>query len=149
MDQGRFLAAHVGARPHPQLQMNVDVAAVDAAPQPVLLLGGGDGAAQTRNRQGIFSAHVEVAPLGAHGEGRDGHALQQPVGVALHHRAVHEGTRVTLIGIAHQPLLAPGHGRHRGPLQAGGIAGAAAAPQAAAPHRLDHSRRIVLLQHGP
>jgi hypothetical protein len=107
----------------------------------------GDGGVQALQRQRVFRAAVDIALRCADGVGGDGHALDQAVGVALDDAAVHEGPRVALVGVAdHVFGLALGEAGEL-PLQAGGEAGAAAAPQPGGLHLGQHAARGHLLQH--
>ena len=69
--------------------------------------------------------------MGTHGVARDGHGLNDGVGVALQHRPVHEGAGVALVGVTADVLDAVRAYRVVGelPLQAGGETGAAPAPE--------------------
>ena len=77
--------------------------------------------------------------MGPHGVARDGHGLQNGVGVALQHRAVHERAGIALVGVAAHILDPVGADRVGGelPLFARGEARAAPAPQAGGQHRVD------------
>jgi hypothetical protein len=66
------------------------------------------------------------------GEGRDGHALEDPERVALEDAAVHERPGVAFVRVADDVLLSALGLGDGGPLEADGVAGAAAAAQAAA-----------------
>ncbi len=130
VEQGRFLTAHVGPGPDAQLDPQ--------SRQHPPGLRGGDGGAQPLDRQPIFGPDIDEGLRGADGMGGDRHPLQQPVGIAFQHGPVHEGARVTLIGITNHRLAGAALGRHQLPLAAGGVAGAAAAPQATARHLPNH-----------
>ena len=140
MQQGRFLAAHVGPGTDAQLH--------GKARQQPPGLSGGDGGAQPLNGQGVFGPHVNKTLAGPHGMGCNRHALQQPVGIALQHGPVHEGTRVALIGVTHDHLAAARLSRHQLPFAACGVAGPAAAPQPAALQFLHHGFRCQLAAGG-
>ncbi len=90
-----------------------------------------DGRLQALDRQRVLRAAVDIALIGVDREGRDGHALQDPEGVALENAAIHERARVTLVGVADDVLLVTGGLGHGGPLETGGEAGAATTAQAA------------------
>ena len=145
--QRRFLPTHIGAGPHPHLQAQVEGAAGDPGPQQPLATRLAQGQPQPLDRQRILSPHIHVALIGAHRKSSDRQPLDQPVGIALQHAAVHEGTRVALVGVAHHGAGAGGLQGHRVPLQAGGIAGTAPAAQAAALHLVAHLLRGELGQH--
>ena len=91
----------------------------------------GQGVPQPLDRQRILRPHVHVPLLGPHRKGRDRHPLDQPVRIPLQHAAVHEGTGVALVGVAHHEAPAGGLQGHGVPLEAGGVARATATPQAA------------------
>ena len=79
----------------------------------------------------------------------DGHGLEDHVGVALQHRAVHERAGVAFVGVADDVL---GHFlllRGEKPLLAGGEAGAAATPETRIDHRLDDFLGLLLVQAAP
>ncbi len=103
--------------------------------QAVALL---DGSPQAVNGQWVFAAHVNVTFGRAHGKAGDGHAFQDLVRIALQYAAIHEGAGIALVGVADDQLaviLALGD---HGPLEAGGIAGAASAAEPTARDRVDH-----------
>ena len=81
------------------------------------------------------------------GEGRDEHALDQQVGVALHQHPVHPRARVAFVGVADQRLRAGGAGQEV-PLHARGEVGPAAPGEPAVGHQLTHAlRRLVPFEH--
>ena len=133
MQQGRFLAADVGPRPHAQLQLQAG-----ARPQKPPLMGLLQGPPQALDRQGVFGPHIDEAAFGANGKGGDRQTFQQPMGIALEHAAVHEGARIALIGVAHHIAGSRRLQGNRVPLEAGGVAGTTAAAQATAAHRGAH-----------
>ena len=100
-----------------------------------------DGQSQALHRQGIFMAHIDEALVGADGVAADDHAFQDGVGVALHHRPVHEGPGVAFVAVADEIFHLAGHLAAEAPLAPGGEAAAAPAPQAGALHRVDDGLR--------
>ena len=147
MDQGGFFPADVGPGPNAEFQLEAEIAALDLSPQPAFLLRLADGVAQPGKGEGIFGPHINEAPACPHGIGRDRHALQQAMGIPFHHGAVHEGTGVALIGVAHHQLFSRwlvGYGR---PFEARGVTRSPASPQAAAADRRHHRLGSAVLQH--
>lgn len=144
-EQRGFLAADIGARPDPHLQVEGhsfagDVQVTGFAGQQDRLVQGADGIR-------VLRAHIDVAFARPHGEPGDDHALDQQEGVALHQHAVGESAGVTLVGIAHHVFL---HGlglAHGAPLDARRERRAAPATQAGLKHSGDHL--IALHQRCP
>ena len=138
-DQRRFFAADEGSGAEADFDVEVegriaDVVAQQAAAPRFAQCGGepGDG-------HRILGADVDEALAGADGIGRDGHALDDAMRIAFHHAAIHEGAGVALVAVADHILhVARGLG-HRAPLQAGGIAAAAAPAQAALGDAVNHA----------
>ena len=106
-------------------------------PEQAQALGLLDGGFQVLDGQRVFGADVDEALLRAHGIAGDGHAFEHAVRVAFEHGAIHEGAGIALVGVADDVLLLLAGLGHGGPLEAGGIARAAAAPQTAADHLFD------------
>ncbi len=130
-DQGRLFATDEGAGSEPDFNVEAegrvaDVVAEQAAPPCIAQCG-----LQARDRQRILGTHVDVALAGANGIGRDGHALNNPLRVALEHAAVHEGAGVALVAIADDVLQLAGRLGHRAPLEAGRVTAAATSTQSA------------------
>ena len=131
-DQRRLLAADEGARAQPYVDVETEARAADAVAQQAQALGLLDGRLEVLHGQRILGAHVDEALLRAHRVGRDRHAFQHAVRIALQHGAIHERAGVAFVGVAdHVLLLLAGLG-DGAPLQARGIARAAAPAQAAA-----------------
>ena len=103
-----------------------------------MALGGLDGLIQPIHGQVIFTPAIDVADAGAHGVAGDGHAFQHPVGIAFHDVAVLDGAGLAFIGVADDVLGGDGAGPGEGPLEPGGEAGAAPAPEAGVLHRVHH-----------
>jgi hypothetical protein len=81
--------------------------------------------------QRILGPDVDVGLGRADGVGGDGHALEQPVRIALDDRPVHERAGIALVGVADQVLLVARCCQRELPLPAGGEAAAAAPAQPA------------------
>ena len=92
-------------------------------------LGQPDGRLQALDRERVLRPAVDIALVGVDREGRDGHALDDPEGVALEDAAIHERAGVALVGVADDVLLVTVGLGHRGPLETGRVAGAATAAQ--------------------
>ena len=137
--QRGLLAADEGARAQAQLQVEVEAGFEDVLPQQAVFLCLTDGCLQAFDGDGVFRPHVDIALMGAHGVARDGHSLQNGMGIALQYGAVHEGAGVALVGVAADVFDAVGTDRVVGelPLHAGGEARAAPAPEAGGLHRVD------------
>ena len=137
--EGGLLAADEGAGAQAQLQIEVKAGVEDVLAQQTVLLGLPDGGLQPLDGDGVLGPDVDVALVGPHGVARDGHGLQDGVGVALQHRAVHERAGIALVGVAADVLHPVGADRVGGelPLFARGEARAAPAPQAGGQHGVD------------
>ena len=128
-DHGAFFAADVGAGAAPQIEPRV----LGEARRLEL----GDLALQDLEHRRILVAHVDEDLLGLHRPGRDQHALEELVRLALEIEAVLEGAGLALVAVdRHQarPLL----GAHQAPLAPRREAGAAQPAQAAVRERGDH-----------
>ena len=87
---------------------------------------------------GYSRAAVDVAVAGADRVGGDRHPLEDPVRVALEDAPVHERAGVALVGVADDVPAEPVGLGDGVPLEAGRVAGAAAAAQAAPGDLLAH-----------
>ncbi len=114
-----------------RVDAEVEVAFQGAAAQKPAPFRRADGALQALGGDGILTAHVEVALVRADGVAGDRHTFQQAMGVGLHHRAVHVGAGVALVAVGDDVFLVAFRLAHQVPLNAGGVAGAAAPAQAA------------------
>ena len=83
-------------------------------------------------------ADVDKTLPGADGIGADGHALDDGVGIALHHRPVQKGAGIALGAVADEKLRIARSFPAEAPFAAGGEAAAAPAPQAGLIHRLQN-----------
>ncbi|MET3865077.1 hypothetical protein ABIC20_002386 [Methylobacterium radiotolerans] len=104
----------------------------------------GDRLLQGREGLRVLGAQVDVAAGGAGGDARDGHALDEVEGIALHHHPVGEGAGIALVGVADHVFLVRLGEHHGVPLDAGGEAGTAPAAQAGLAHRRDNALGIEL-----
>ena len=93
LQQRRLLAAHIGSRANPQLDIEV------RPKQPL-----SPRYLQSRSKgtigQRIFAARIDVALAGPHREGGDGHAFNKAQGIAFHQHPVGKRAAVALVGIA-------------------------------------------------
>ncbi len=87
---------------------------------------------------GILAAQVDVAPLGADGQRRDRHRLDELVRVVLDQGAILEGAGLGFVRVADQVVRAGCLGAHGIPLDRRREGGAAAAGEAGLPDSLDH-----------
>ena len=74
----------------------------------------------------IFRADIDVAAGGAHGQSRDGHALDQDERIAFHDHAIGVGAAIAFVRVADDIFLVGGGVQNRAPLDSGGEARAAA-----------------------
>ena len=88
-----FLAAHEGAGAQLEHDFQVETAAQDVLAEQAVLGRLGNGGLQALDGQRILGANVDVRLAGADGVGRDDHAFEQAIGIALGHRAIHERAR--------------------------------------------------------
>ena len=103
-DERGLLAAHEGARAEPDVDLERELGVQDGRAQVSGLGRVADGLAQPADRQRVLGAAVDVALGGADGVRRDGHAFEDPVGVAFQDAAVHERARVALVRVADDVL---------------------------------------------
>ena len=126
--------------------------AEDVLAEVAVGVGRVDGSAQGGDGVGVLGPDVDVALVGAHGVGRDGHALDQGERVALDHHPVGERAGVALVEVAGDELLV-GDGLEDGlPLDACREARSSTTAQARVGDLLDHlgrSERQGAAQAGP
>ena len=128
--QRGLFAADVGSRAAPHFQQEALAAAGQAFAQIARARGALDGLDERALGLRILRAEVDVALLGADGEARDRHALDQRERIAFHEHAVREGARVAFVGVA-DDVLGRGRGiQHRLPFDAGREGRAATTAQA-------------------
>ena len=108
VDQGSLFAAHERPRPHLDDHVQVKSAAEDVVAQQAVGLGLGHRRLEPLDGQGIFGANVDIGLRGADGIGGEGHALDEPMRVALDHGPVHERPGIAFIGVADQIFLVAG-----------------------------------------
>ena len=143
-DQGRLFAANKRSRAEANLNIKSEGSTADVVAEKSTPTRLAQRSRQTRDRQRVFGAHIDVALACSHRVGRDGHALDHTLRITFQHAAIHEGSRIALVGIAdHVFLRANGLG-HGAPLKAGGIATASASAQSALEILLDHHLRLHL-----
>src|ERR1019366_7339829 len=98
-DERGLLPADEGAGSDANLDVEVEAGVGDAGAEQAGSLGLMNGSGEPPDRQRVLGAHVGVAARGADGVAGDRHAFEYLLGTALQDAAVHEGTRVTLIGV--------------------------------------------------
>ena len=98
--------------------------------EEAVLAGLADGDFQTVDSQRILGTDVDETLGGADGVAADGHSLDDAVGVTLEDGTIHEGTGVTLVGVADDVLLVGLVLGAEAPFHTGGEAGAATAAEA-------------------
>ncbi len=99
-DERRLLAAHEGPGAEPHIDLEGELRVQHRGAQVTLSGRVADGLADARDGKRVLGAAVDVAHAGADRVRRDGHALEDAVGIALQDAAVHECTRVALVGVA-------------------------------------------------
>jgi hypothetical protein len=100
-----FFAADEGASAHLEHDFQVETAAQNVLAQQSVFGRLGNRGLETLDGQRVLGANVDVGLAGANGVGRDDHAFQQAVGIALGHRTVHERAGIALVGIADEVLV--------------------------------------------
>jgi len=80
-------------------EVKIEIAGKNAIPQKPCLLGLGNGLLDPFDRQGVFGADVDNPRGGSDGVSGDDQSFESLVGVAFEKGPVHEGPRVSLIGI--------------------------------------------------
>ncbi|GFO81984.1 MAG: hypothetical protein A49_16110 [Methyloceanibacter sp.] len=137
VEQRRLLAAHIGARAFADLHV-VGIARTGhvGAEEPGRT-GRVDRGTQRLDRVGIFGTDIDIAVGGAHGDARDGHALDKHEGVALHDHAIRERSAIAFVRVADDIFLLRRGIGDGAPLDPGGEARAAASAKARSQHLLD------------
>ena len=145
LDQGRFLAADIGAGAEVDLDVEARAGNVeDALAQQARGAAAGEHRFQRFQQVAVFAAQVEEAAGGADRVGRHGHALEDEVGVGRQQHAILESAGFAFVGIAdHDAFLVGAQGRVAAglPLETGGKAGAAATAQFGALDFVEHGHR--------
>src|ERR1700728_3860271 len=90
----------------------------------------------------IFRADIDVAFGRADGVGRDGHAFNDALRIALEHAAIHERAGIALVAIADDIFLGAFDFGDVVPLEAGWITAASTAAETAFGDLLDHRGRV-------
>ena len=149
MQERRLLAAH--KRPgallerHLEIETRVKDVRTEQAERPRLA----DRVLQARYGQRVLGADVDVGLRRADPVRCNRETLEQPVGVALDHRPVHERARVPLVGVADQVLLIRRLLVGDCPLGPGPEPAASSTPQAALFHdSADLGRRLLAQRLG-
>ena len=106
VEEGRLLAADVGAGAAADLDVEGEALAQDVGPEQARGARRGDGASSALGRQRVLAPDVDVAALAAGGVGRDGHRLDEGEGVLLHEDTVLEGPGLGLVGVADEVVRA-------------------------------------------
>ena len=144
VQQRGLFAADVGAGPAVQHDVQVVVAAGDAAAQVPTGVGLVERLLQHDRLPQVLAADVDERGVASDRLGRDRRALDQPVGLAFAELAVVAGARFGLVEVDRDVGGLAGVARHERPLHPRGEPGAAATAQAGVLHQLDQ----VGLAHG-
>ena len=136
-EQGGFFAADEGPRAHADFQVEIEAGAEDILAEQAALAALADGDLEPLDRQRIFRPHVDVAHRRPDRVRRDGHPLEDAVGIAFEDAAVHERPGVAFVGVADDEFLLVLGVAGEFPLPPGGEARPAAAAQSG---HLDRSR---------
>ena len=112
-----------------------------------MLFGLFDRRLQPADRQRVLGANVNEALARPHSVGRNGHAFQHAVRIALQHAAVHERAGIALVRVADDVLLLARRLGDRAPFEAGGVSCPAAAAQSALENRIQDVFRRHLPQN--
>ncbi len=130
LQQGGFLAAHIGAGPQSHFEMERLARAQQIVAEISARISRGDRRIEGDMRMGVFAAQINVAPGRPDRQTGDRHALDQHERVAFHDHAVRKRTGIALIGVADNVLLIGWRIEHGPPLDAGREGGATATAQA-------------------
>ena len=133
-----FFAADVRARANTYMNVEGEVGAEHAFPEPTLGGCSLDGFVQGFNCLWVFAANIDVALACANGEACNGHAFKQHERVAFHQHAVGKGAAVAFVGVAHDVLRGVGCLEHGFPFDASRKRCATAAAQTAVCNFLDN-----------
>ena len=130
-DQRGLLPAHERAGAQPDIDLERELGVQHGRAEVAVLRGLADRLAQPGNGERVLRAAVDVAGARPDRVGRDRHALEHPVRVALEHGAVHERAGIALVRVADHDLGRAGRLGDGVPLEPGRVPGAAPAAQAA------------------
>ena len=144
--QRGFSAADERARAQPDLHIKFKAGAENILAQQALGARFVDCDLQTAHRDGILRPHIHKALGRADGVTRDRHRLDQAMGIAFQHRAIHKRAGVTLVRVADHIFLRRFVGGGQRPFASGGETAAAASAQAGIGHDLDDLLRGVFGQ---
>jgi len=129
LQQGRLLAADIGAGAEPQMDVERLAAALDVGPEIAGIARDLYRPHHLAEGVGIFGADIDVAFGCAHGDAGNGHAFDEDEGIALHDHAVGVGAAIAFVGIADDVFRLARRLQHGLPFDAGGETRAAAAAQ--------------------
>ena len=124
-----LFATDVGARAHPDLQVEAQVRAKDAGAEPAIALGRQDRGAHRLDGGRVLGADVDEALARADGVRGDDHALDEEERIALHEHPVRVRPRVALVRVAADELQVTGRVEDGLPLDAGREPGATSSAQ--------------------
>ena len=127
--QGASFAADKRPCPLADPQFEIKAGTKDILPQQSSVIRLVNGPLQPFHSQRIFSPDIDIAVMGAGGNGRDKHSLNDPVRLSFHHGPVHKGSRIPLVAIAHNIFCLFLLIQYLLPLSSGGKSAAAAASQ--------------------
>ncbi len=130
-DESRLLAADERAGSEPDVDLERELGVHDGGAEVAGPDRVPDRLADPADDERVLAPAVDVAEAGADRVRRDRHPLEDPVRVALEDAPVHERARVALVGVADDVLRGAGGLGDGVPLEAGRVAGAAAAAQPA------------------
>ena len=123
------LAAYEGSCALADMDVEIKAGIQDVFTQKPPLSGLVDGHGQTFHGQWVFRPDINIPLVGLGGDAGDDHALQDTVGIAFHHRAVHERARIALVSVADHIFIGTGLTQHLLPFFSCGEAAASASPE--------------------
>ena len=130
LQQGRFLAANVGARPVVKVNLEIPSRFTGVSADQASLASLVNGRLKAQGLGMEFPPDVDVSGIDSHGETGEQRPLHQFVGVMADDFAVLAGAGLTLVGIDNEVMGPPVRFlRHEGPFHASGEARAAASAQ--------------------
>src|ERR1035437_2683781 len=129
LHQRRLFANFVSARAGMREDFEINAGAEDVLADEAARVSVGHGLLHDLEQVAILAAHIDVAGLGAAGERRNHHALDDGVGIVLEDKAVFAGAGLALVAVAQHVLRLRGLLGHKRPLHASGEAGAPTATQ--------------------
>jgi hypothetical protein len=118
LQERRFFAADVSASAESRFEIERVAGAEHARAEQPASARPFDRPLKRREGVRIFGADIDIATRRADRDARDGHALDQEEGIALHQHAVGERAAVALVGVANNVLLIGVDARGRAPLDA-------------------------------